>query len=193
MVVDRWLPYDKGHAAIHGQDGRADTARVPHDERPPDRGICGRARTGGRAAIETCRWQLPTSNSQLPKTSSSDLVRLDALALSKAIHTKKVSCREVMVAFLDHIDRVNPHVNAIVSLQDRESLLNQADERDRQLARGASAGWMHAFPHAVKRIGSISGGQFTEGPLCDPGSPSRWRGPTPPPPFARRAGRSSAA
>ena len=98
----------------------------------------------------------------------SDLVRLDALALSKAIHTKKVSCREVMVAFLDHIDRVNPHVNAIVSLQDRESLLKQADERDVQLARGASAGWMHGFPHAVKDLAATKGIRTSGGsPLLD--------------------------
>jgi len=36
------------------------------------------------------------------------------------------------------------------------------------------------------RIGSISGEKFTEGPLCHPRDPSRWLGPAPPPPFARR-------
>jgi amidase len=35
-----------------------------------------------------------------------------------------------MDAFLNHIDRINPVVNAIVSLQDRETLLRQSDERD---------------------------------------------------------------
>ena len=47
------------------------------------------------------------------------VVRLDAVELSKAIRHRRVSCREVMVEYLDHIDRINPHVNAIVSLQDR--------------------------------------------------------------------------
>jgi len=56
--------------------------------------------------------------------------------LSSLIHDRDVSCREVMTAYLDRIDAVNPAVNAIVALQPRETLLAQADERDRQLARG---------------------------------------------------------
>jgi amidase len=93
---------------------------------------------------------------------------MDALALSKAIHAKQASCREVMAAFLDHIDRINPHVNAIVSLQDRDDLFRQADERDAQLARGASAGWMHGLPHAVKDLASTKGIRTSGGsPLLD--------------------------
>ena len=38
-----------------------------------------------------------------------------ATDLSAAIRNKKVSCREVMSAYLDHIDRVNPQFNAIVT------------------------------------------------------------------------------
>ena len=54
---------------------------------------------------------------------SSDIVMMDALALSRAIKSKQVSCVEVMNATLDHIERLNPHVNAIVSLQDRGGLI----------------------------------------------------------------------
>ena len=50
----------------------------------------------------------------------SDIVGMDARALSKAIAAKKVSCAEVMTAYLDHIARINPKVNAIVALQDRD-------------------------------------------------------------------------
>ena len=41
------------------------------------------------------------------QSSMSDLVLMDALSLSNAIGTKQVSCREVMAAFLDHIERFN--------------------------------------------------------------------------------------
>lgn len=44
----------------------------------------------------------------------SDIVSLDAIALSKAIAKRSVSCCEVMLAYLAQIDRVNPKVNAIV-------------------------------------------------------------------------------
>jgi hypothetical protein len=69
-------------------------------------------------------------------TERSDVVMLDAVALSSAIHTRQVSCVEVMTAYLDHIERLNPKVNAIVALEDRGRLISQATERDAQLARG---------------------------------------------------------
>ncbi|WP_083254047.1 amidase [Pandoraea sp. ISTKB] len=86
-----------------------------------------------------------------------DIVALDALALSAAIRERRVSCREVMQAYLAHIARHNPSVNAIVSLRDADALLAEADARDRQLANGDYLGWMHGMPHAVKDLASCAG------------------------------------
>src|SRR5579883_1456503 len=66
---------------------------------------------------------------------------MDAVALANAIRTKKVSCVEVMTAYLDHIGRINPKVNAIVSLQPREMLLAEARAKDAELAAGRYAGF----------------------------------------------------
>ena len=85
------------------------------------------------------------------------LTDLDADALSRAIHAKEVSCREVMRATLDRIAAVNPRVNAIVSLQDEGELLRQADERDARLAHGESLGWMHGMPQAIKDAAETKG------------------------------------
>ena len=93
----------------------------------------------------------------------SDPTSLDAAALSQAIHTRAVSCREVMQAYLDRIERLNPRVSAIVSLQDQERLLARADERDGQLARGQWLGWMHGFPIAVKDLAATAGIRTTLG------------------------------
>jgi amidase len=93
----------------------------------------------------------------------SDIVMMDAVALSSAIHTRQVSCVEVMAAYLDHIDRLNPKVNAIVALQDRAGLLTQALERDAQLARGESMGPLHGFPHAPKDLQAVKGIRSTQG------------------------------
>lgn len=98
----------------------------------------------------------------------SSLIQLRAVELANAIRAKSVSCVEVMTAFLDHIERINPHVNAIVSLQDRAGLLSQAAERDAQLARGQYLGWLHGFPHAVKDLAATKGIRTTGGsPLLD--------------------------
>jgi amidase len=101
------------------------------------------------------------SNSAMAATS--DIVMMDARRLAAAIAAKKLSCVEVMTAFLDHIARFNPKVNAIVALQDREKLLAQARERDAQLARGEKMGPLHGLPHAVKDLQPVKGIVSTSG------------------------------
>lgn len=88
---------------------------------------------------------------------ASSITALDASALSRAIHGRQLSCREVMQAYLARIAELNPSYNAIVSLQDGDPLLRQADERDAQLARGESLGWMHGMPQAIKDLCNTAG------------------------------------
>ncbi|PUE46390.1 amidase [Limnohabitans sp. 2KL-1] len=96
-------------------------------------------------------------------TSSQDITQYSALDLSRAIHTKQVSCREVMLATLAQVDRLNPGSNAIVSRVETDVLLRQADERDAQLARGESMGWMHGMPQAIKDLSNVQGLRTTLG------------------------------
>ena len=103
-----------------------------------------------------------------PANALPELVSLNALELSQKIKAKQVSCVEVMQTYLAHIERFNPKVNAIVSLQPAEALLRQARERDAQLARGEYLGWMHGFPHAVKDLAATKGIRTSNGsPLFD--------------------------
>jgi amidase len=95
-------------------------------------------------------------------TNLSGLVMMDAGTLGNVIKTRQVSCVEVMTAYLDHIDKINPHVNAIVALQDRASLLAQSEERDRQAAQGLM-GPLHGFPLAVKDLVPVKGMPMTMG------------------------------
>jgi amidase len=97
---------------------------------------------------------------------------MSALDLSKAIHTKQVSCREVMQAFLKQIEKHNPASNAIVSLAPQKGILSQADERDAQLARGESMGWMHGLPQAVKDLADVKGFRTSHGSPLTPLTPS---------------------
>jgi amidase len=93
----------------------------------------------------------------------SDIVMMDAGALAAAIRGRRVSCVEVMTAYLDHIDRLNPRVNAIVALQDRVGLLGQARDKDDELARDAPVGPLHGFPFAVKDLTPVKGIPMTMG------------------------------
>ncbi len=95
----------------------------------------------------------------------SDIVMMDAGELGAAIVSRRVSCVEVMGAYLDHIEALNPKVNAIVALQEREGLMAQARTRDDQVARGEIMGPLHGFPHAVKDL------QWVKGIVSTSGSP----------------------
>ena len=91
------------------------------------------------------------------------LTDLGADALSRAIHAREFSCREVMAAYLARIARLNPHVNAIVNLAPQDRLLKLADERDAELARGESRGWLHGLPLAIKDAAAAAGFPTTLG------------------------------
>jgi len=117
----------------------------------------------GLAGAAAGAMALPSSQSAGATTPVSNLVMLDAAALTDAIASRRVSCVEVMTAYLDHIDRLNPRVNAIVALQDRVSLLAQSEERDGQLTRGESMGPLHGFPLAVKDLMPVKGIRMTMG------------------------------
>jgi amidase len=123
--------------------------------------------TGLAAALTLGEFGVASENRAVNQ-SISDLLTMDAVALSQAIKQKQVSCKEVMATFLDHLERMNPKVNAVVSLEPREALLKQATERDTQLARGEYLGWMHGLPHAVKDLAPTKGIRTTWGsPLLD--------------------------
>jgi len=113
-------------------------------------------------AFQSNRARAPPEPMTSPSPQSA-IVELDALALSAAIHSRQVSCVEVMQAYLAQIERMNPLVNAIVALQERDALERLAAERDAQMARGESLGPLHGFPQAPKDILPVAGMVTTKG------------------------------
>ncbi|MDF7660732.1 amidase [Erwiniaceae bacterium L1_54_6] len=92
-----------------------------------------------------------------------NILWLHAYELAALIKQRKISCRRVMEIYLDHIENVNPLVNAIVSLRDRATLLKEAEEKDQALLRGDYQGWLHGFPFAVKDLALTKGVTTTLG------------------------------
>lgn len=91
-----------------------------------------------------------------------DLCFLDATELARLIHTKELSAREVMAAHLAQIERVNPKVNAIVTLVAEQALAGAASA-DEQLARGEQVGILHGLPVAHKDLHETKGIRTTFG------------------------------
>lgn len=130
------------------------------NEREPNRTFPGGLPTG---AIQDSAQGRLTPRTGSPTSGPVDIVMMDAASLESTVRSRRVSCVEVMNAYLDHIENLNPKVNAIVALQDRPGLLAQARDRDAQLARGESMGPLHGFPHAVKDMQPVKGIRSTSG------------------------------
>jgi amidase len=90
------------------------------------------------------------------------ITTLNATALAKLIRARDLSARETMAAHLEQIERVNPQVNAIVTLA-AEQAMAQAAEADEAQARGAELGPLHGLPVAIKDLVTTAGIRTTWG------------------------------
>src|SRR5215813_2243234 len=93
---------------------------------------------------------------------STDLCFSTAIELARRIRAREVSVTEVIQAHLAQIDRVNPKVNAIVTLT-AERALDEARAKDAALARGEAAGPLFGLPVAHKDLVPTRGIRTTFG------------------------------
>lgn len=91
-----------------------------------------------------------------------DICFLTAVDMAALIRRKKLSAREVMDAHLKQIDRVNPKVNAIVTLVAEQAREN-ASKADEAQARGIALGPLHGLPVAHKDLVETAGIRTTFG------------------------------
>lgn len=97
----------------------------------------------------------PATKLDLPE--ASEICRMSAVELAERTRARQLSVREVVTAFLDRIDAVNPKVNAIVSLRGRADLLAEVDAADAALASGAVPGPLFGLPVAIKDLALTKG------------------------------------
>jgi len=92
-----------------------------------------------------------------------DLCFTPATELSRLYRSRKVSPLEVMRAVLERLDRVNPLVNAVVTL-DREAALREARRATAALTRRSAAlGPLHGIPVGIKDVTPTKGMRTTFG------------------------------
>jgi len=96
--------------------------------------------------------------------SSLEICFLPATELARRIRTKDVSVREVMEAHLGQIERLNPKINAIVTLLP-EQAIQQATAADERLAGDEEVGPLYGLPVAHKDLVPTRGIRTTFGSL----------------------------
>jgi amidase len=96
--------------------------------------------------------------------SSSSVCFTSAVEMARLIRTKKLSAREALAEHLKQIDRVNPQVNAIVTLA-REQAEEAAAKADEKQARQEELGPLHGLPVAHKDLIETRGIRTTFGSL----------------------------
>ncbi|MDQ0382288.1 amidase [Amycolatopsis thermophila] len=91
-----------------------------------------------------------------------DICFLSARELRAALGARDVSAREVVEAHLRRIERVNPEVNAVVTLVAEQALADAA-AADERAARGAELPPLHGIPVAHKDTHETAGIRTTFG------------------------------
>ncbi len=92
----------------------------------------------------------------------SEICFLSTVEMARLIRTKKLSAREALAAHLKQIERVNPKVNAIVTLVP-ELAQAAAAKADEMQARKERLGPLHGLPVAHKDLVETRGIRTTFG------------------------------
>ena len=84
------------------------------------------------------------------------------LDAGKALRSRQISCLELTTRCLDHIAKLNPRLNAFITVT-AETARGRAEELDRELARGRDRGPLHGIPIAHKDLIATKGVRTTSG------------------------------
>src|SRR5260370_20337998 len=91
-----------------------------------------------------------------------DIVFSSTTQLAAAIRAGRVSATEVLEAHLAQIDKHNPALNAIITM-DAERAYERAREADKALARGEVWWPLHVVPFTLKDAHATAGMRTTTG------------------------------
>jgi aspartyl-tRNA(Asn)/glutamyl-tRNA(Gln) amidotransferase subunit A len=84
------------------------------------------------------------------------------LEAGRALRSRKISCLELTNRCLDHIAKLNPRLNAFITVTE-QSARQRAEELDRELASGRNRGPLHGIPIAHKDLIATKGVRTTSG------------------------------
>ena len=93
---------------------------------------------------------------------SESILALSAGEQARLIREREISCRELIAAHLEQINRINPALHAAVEVQTGRAL-EEAAAADRELAAGTLRGPLHGVPFSIKDSIEQAGTRCTAG------------------------------
>lgn len=91
-----------------------------------------------------------------------DIAFLSASDMAAALRARKIGCSELLEMLLERVGRLNPAINAVVTL-DEDRARRRALEADAALARGEVWGPLHGLPMTIKDSWETAGLRTTSG------------------------------
>jgi len=92
-----------------------------------------------------------------------EITSKSAVGLAQLMRNRTLSPVDVMSAYLQHIEELNPKLNAIVTFA--EDLIDKAKEAEIKLARGGPVGALHGLPITIKDTIDTAGLKTTSGSI----------------------------
>lgn len=92
-----------------------------------------------------------------------DITLLSASKIALKIRNRELSVTQTITAFLAHIEKTNPSINAISHIREKEDLLNEAREKDEYLKQGNQPGLLFGVPITIKESFYVKGMKLTNG------------------------------
>jgi amidase len=118
--------------------------------------------TPGLGDLQGC--EQPQQPRKVVPMTDSDICFMTAVEMADRIRNKELSAREVLEAHLRQIERVNPKVNAVVTLVADQAKAS-ARQADDAIAKGGAIGPLHGLPVAHKDLQETKGIRTTYGSL----------------------------
>ena len=123
------------------------------------------AAAAGTAIQQLLGPALPPAGAASPQQAAapgSEICGMSAVELTELLRKKQLSAREVMTAHLAQIERINPRVNAIVTLVADRAMADAA-KADEAMAKSGAVGVLHGLPVAHKDLVETAGIRTTYG------------------------------
>lgn len=90
------------------------------------------------------------------------ILKMDAQSMASAIKTKQLTSAEAVNTFIEHIQHINPSINAMVENRFKEAM-KEAETADKMIEKNQLIGKLHGVPISIKESLHVKGMKTTAG------------------------------